>query len=63
MQPTRDRSLAHTSLIALAACAGSFAATLLLASSPASATETEASPFANLSIFARALSQSEASPV
>jgi carboxyl-terminal processing protease len=63
MQPTGPSALARTLVLALAAAGGSFAATLCLHASPASATETEASPFANLSIFARALSHIEASHV
>ncbi|MBN8612074.1 MAG: S41 family peptidase [Deltaproteobacteria bacterium] len=59
MQPERLRSLARTLVIAIAAAGGSFAATWCLSPSHASATETDASPFANLTIFARALSQIE----
>ena len=48
-------------MLVLAAFAGSFAATLVLGSVPsASATEGRASPYANLGIFARALSHIEA---
>jgi len=48
-------------VLVLAAFAGSFAATLVLGSVPsASATEGRASPYANLGIFARALSHIEA---
>ncbi len=67
MQPPRrsslPRALPRTLVLALAAASGSFAATWCLGASPASATETDASPFANLAIFARALSQIEASHV
>jgi carboxyl-terminal processing protease len=63
MQLTPPNAPARTLVLALAAAGGSFAATLCTSASPASATEAEASPFANLSIFARALSQIEASHV
>jgi carboxyl-terminal processing protease len=73
MQPTRSSSPPHprheapsrsrTALVALAAAACSSVVTLGLSAGPASATETAASPFANLAIFARALSQIEASHV
>jgi carboxyl-terminal processing protease len=64
--PTRSaraKAVAQTLVVALAAAGGSFGATWCLSASPARATETDASPFANLSIFARALSQIEASHV
>lgn len=63
--PDRRRSrrgLARHAALVAAAFAGSFAATALLGA-PARATETAESPFANLSIFARALSQIEAAHV
>lgn len=63
MQPTPSRPQLQLLVLALAAASGSFLATLCLHASPAHATGTDASPFANLSIFARALSQIEASHV
>ena len=62
--PPRDQPRVLTAVVA--AFAGSFAATLaydLVARPTASATETEASPYANLAIFARALAHVELSHV
>ena len=56
----RTRLTRYLSLLA-AACLGAFVATWLLsAPSPANATEGRASPYANLAVFARALSHIEA---
>ncbi len=62
--PHRAQSpLARNVVLVLAAGLGGFLAAHALEPAPAHATDAEASPFATLSIFARALSQIEASHV